>query len=143
MTVADYFIDFFITNGVTDVFGYQGGMIAYLFDSIGRRSEEINYHICATEQGAALAACGYAQASRKPGVVLSTSGPGFTNLLTGIANAWFDSIPLICISGQVNTKDKRRSLSVRQLGFQEIQAPEIASSITKGTFEIEDRKSVG
>ena len=137
MTVADYFIDFFITNGVTDVFGYQGGMIAYLFDSMGRRSEEINYHICATEQGAALAACGYAQASRKPGVVLSTSGPGFTNLLTGIANAWFDSIPLICISGQVNTKDKRRSLSVRQLGFQEIQAPEIASSITKGTFEID------
>ena len=60
MTVADYFIDFFITNGVTDVFGYQGGMIAYLFDSMGRRSEEINYHICATEQGAALAACGYA-----------------------------------------------------------------------------------
>lgn len=137
MTVADYFIDFFIANKVTDVFGYQGGMIAYLFDSMGRRREEIHYHICATEQGAALAACGYAQASGKPGVVLSTSGPGFTNLLTGIANAWYDSIPLICISGQVNTKDKRRQLPVRQLGFQEIQAPEIASSITKATYEID------
>ena len=137
MTVADFFIDFFIANGVTDVFGYQGGMIAYLFDSMGRRREEINYHICATEQGASLAACGYAQASGKPGVVLSTSGPGFTNLLTGIANAWFDYIPLICISGQVNTKDKRRQLSMRQLGFQEISAPVIASSITKAAYEID------
>lgn len=137
MTVADYFVDFFISNGVTDVFGYQGGMIAYLFDSMGQRKDEINYHVCATEQGAALAACGYAQASGKPGVVLSTSGPGFTNLMTGIGNAWFDSIPLICIAGQVNTKDKRRSLSVRQLGFQEIQAPEVAASITKATYEID------
>lgn len=138
MTVADYFIDFFIVNGVTDVFGYQGGMIAYLFDSMGKRKESIKYHVCATEQGAALAACGYAQASGKIGVVLSTSGPGFTNLITGIANAWFDSIPLLCISGQVNTKDKRRSLSVRQLGFQEIQAPVVAESITKSTYEIDD-----
>lgn len=137
MTVAEYFVDFFVSNGVTDVFGYQGGMIAYLFDSLGKRKKEINYHACATEQGASLAACGYAQASGKVGVVISTSGPGFTNLLTGIANAWFDSIPLICICGQVNTKDKRRSLSVRQLGFQEIQAPEIAAPITKKVYEVD------
>lgn len=138
MTVADYFIEFFIENGVTDVFGYQGGMIAYLFDSMGKRRESIRYHSCSTEQGAALAACGYAQASGKMGVVLSTSGPGFTNLLTGIGNAWFDSVPMLCIAGQVNTKDKRRSLSVRQLGFQEIQAPVMAESITKRTYEIDD-----
>lgn len=138
MTVADYFIDFFVENGVTDVFGYQGGMIAYLFDSMGRNRDKIKYHVCSTEQGAALAACGYAQATGKMGVVLSTSGPGFTNLLTGIANAWFDSIPLFCISGQVNTKDKRRTLPVRQLGFQEIQATAVAQSITKSTYEIDD-----
>lgn len=137
MTVADFFVKFFIDKGVKDIFGYQGGMIAYLFDSMGRYGGKINYHVCATEQGAALAACGYAQATGQTGVVLSTSGPGFTNLLTGIANAWFDSIPLICISGQVNTKDKRRSLSVRQLGFQEIQAPEIAAPITKAVYEID------
>ena len=138
MTVADYFVEFFVVNGVTDIFGYQGGMIAYLFDSIGKRRENIHYHSCASEQGAALAACGYAQATGKVGVVLSTSGPGFTNLLTGIANAWFDSIPLVCISGQVNTKDKKRKLSVRQLGFQEIQAPLIAESITKRSYEIDE-----
>lgn len=138
MKVADYIIDFFIKNDVTDVFGYQGGMIAYLFDSMGKRKGDINYHACATEQGAALAACGYAQATGKVGVVISTSGPGFTNLLTGIGNAWFDSVPLFCISGQVNTKDKRRALSVRQLGFQEIQAPVMAQSITKKSYEIDD-----
>ena len=138
MTVADYFIDFLIENDVTDVFGYQGGMIAYLFDSLGERKDRIVCHSCATEQGAALAACGYAQATGKMGIVLSTSGPGFTNLLTGMANAWFDSLPMLCISGQVNTKDKRRNLSVRQFGFQEIQAPEMAKVITKKTYEIDN-----
>lgn len=138
MTVADYFIEFFIKNDVSDVFGYQGGMIAYLFDSLGRHRDKIKYHEFANEQGAALAACGFSQATGRVSVVLSTSGPGFTNMLTGIANAWFDSIPIVFISGQVNTKDKRRTLSVRQLGFQEIQSTEIAKSITKKTYEIDD-----
>lgn len=138
MTVAEYIIDFFIDNQVTDVFGYQGGMIAYLFEAMGKRQDKIQYHECATEQGGALAACGYAQATGKMGIALTTSGPGFTNLITGMANAWFDSIPLICISGQVNTKDKRRNLKVRQLGFQEIQAPKMAEGITKKVFEIDN-----
>lgn len=142
MTVADYIIDFFIKKGVTDVFGYQGGMIAYLFDSIGKRSQEISFHELSSEQGAALAACGYARESGKVGVVLTTSGPGFTNMITGIANAWFDSIPLICISGQVNTKDKKRHLPIRQLGFQEIQAKEITESITKAAYEIDSDSDI-
>lgn len=137
LSFADYFVEFLIVNGITDVFGYQGGMIAYIFDSLGRYNNQINYHLCATEQGAALAACGYAQASGKPGVAISTSGPGFTNLVTGIANAWFDSIPVLFISGNVNTKDKKRNLPLRQLGFQEIQASSMAESVTKNTFEFE------
>lgn len=137
LSVADYFVEFLIANEVTDVFGYQGGMIAYIFDSLGKYREQIRYHSCATEQGAALAACGYAQSSGKLGVAISTSGPGFTNLITGIANAWFDSVPVLFVSGNVNTKDKKREKPFRQLGFQEIQAVSMAEKITKKTYEFE------
>lgn len=137
LSVADYFVEFLIVNGVTDVFGYQGGMIAYIFDSLGKYRDQIRYHSCATEQGAALAACGYAQSSGKLGVAISTSGPGFTNLITGIANAWFDSIPVLFVSGNVNTKDKKRDKPFRQLGFQEIQAALMAEKITKKSYEFE------
>lgn len=137
LSVADYFVEFLIANGVTDVFGYQGGMIAYIFDSLGKYRDQIRYHSCATEQGAALAACGYAQSSGKLGVAISTSGPGFTNLITGIANAWFDSVPVLFVSGNVNTKDKKRDRPIRQLGFQEIQAGPIAENITKRSYELE------
>ena len=137
ITAADYFVEFLIANGVTDVFGYQGGMIAYIFDSLGKYRNEISYHSCGNEQGAALAACAYAQASGKLGVAITTSGPGFTNLVSGIANAWFDSIPVLFLSGQVNTKDKKRDRPFRQLGFQEIQATKIAETITKKVYDVE------
>lgn len=137
LSVADFFVEFLIANDVHDVFGYQGGMIAYIFDSLGKYRDRINYHSCATEQGAALAACGYAQATNKLGVAISTSGPGFTNLLTGMANAWFDSVPVLFVSGNVNTKDKKRNRSLRQLGFQEIQAAAMADEIVKKTYEME------
>ena len=84
-----------------------------------------------------MAACGYAQSSGKLGVAISTSGPGFTNLITGIANAWFDSVPVLFVSGNVNTKDKKRDKPLRQLGFQEIQAASVAEKITKRTYEFE------
>ena len=139
ISVADYFVEFLIANGVTDVFGYQGGMIAYIFDSMGKAKyrDKISYHSCGNEQGAAIAACSYAQTSGKLGVAISTSGPGFTNMLTGIANAWFDSIPVLFVSGNVNTKDKRRTSGFRQNGFQEIQAAPMAAPVTKLSEEIE------
>ncbi len=137
LSVADYFVELLIANGITDVYGYQGGMIAYIFDSLGRYKNKINYHSCGNEQGAAIAACSYAQANKKFGVAISTSGPGFTNMTTGIANAWFDSIPVIYVSGNVNTKDKKRSSGFRQNGFQEIQAVKIAEPITKKVYELE------
>ena len=71
ISVADYFVEFLISNGVKDVFGYQGGMIAYIFDSLGKYKEKISYHSCATEQGAAFAACSYAQSSGNIGVAIS------------------------------------------------------------------------
>lgn len=135
--VADYMVEFFIANGVTDVFGYQGGMVCHIFDSLGIYKDKINYHSCGNEQGAAFAACGYAQATGKLGVIITTSGPGFTNALTGLANAWFDSIPVMLISGQVNTKDKKRDYTFRQFGFQEIQAVPMAEPIVKKAYDVD------
>ena len=135
--VADYLVEFFIANGVTDVFGYQGGMVCHIFDSLGIYKDKIDYHSCGNEQGAAFAACGYAQATGKLGVCITTSGPGFTNALTGIANAWFDSVPVMLISGQVNTKDKRREYTFRQFGFQEIQAVPMAKPIVKKAYDVD------
>lgn len=138
ISVADYLVEFLIANEVTDVFGYQGGMVCHIFDSLGIYKDKINYHSCGNEQGAAFAACGYAQATGKLGVIITTSGPGFTNALTGLANAWFDSIPVMLISGQVNTKDKRRNYTLRQFGFQEIQAVDMAKSIVKKVYEFDN-----
>lgn len=135
--VADYLVEFFIANGVTDVFGYQGGMVCHIFDSLGIYRDKIHYHSCGNEQGAAFAACGYAQATGKLGVVITTSGPGFTNALTGLANAWFDSVPMMLISGQVNTKDKRRAYTFRQFGFQEIQAIPMSKPVVKKAYDID------
>ena len=135
--VADYLVEFFIANGVTDVFGYQGGMVCHIFDSLGIYKDKIYYHSCGNEQGAAFAACGYAQATGKLGVIITTSGPGFTNALTGLANAWLDSIPVLLISGQVNTKDKKREYNFRQFGFQEIQTVPMAKPVVKKAYDID------
>lgn len=137
LSVADYFIEFLIENGITDVFGYQGGMIAYIFDSMGKYKDRITYHPCGNEQAAAFEACAWAQTTGKCGIAISTSGPGFTNLLTGMANAWFDSLPVMFVSGNVNTKDKKRDRPLKQDGFQEIQAVQVAKPIVKKTYELE------
>ncbi len=142
ITAADYLVEFLIANGIQDVFGYQGGMVCHIFDSLGLYADKIHYHCCGNEQGAALAACGYAQATGKLGVVITTSGPGFTNALTGLADAWFDSLPVMLISGQVNTKDKKRDHTFRQYGFQEMQTTQVANSIVKKAYEIDDDTDV-
>ena len=140
--LSDYCIEFFISNGITDVFGYQGGMVCHFYDSLGKYNGKIKYHCFGNEQGAILAACSFAQSTGKLGVCITTSGPGFTNALTGLANAWFDSIPVMLISGQVNTKDKRRNYSFRQYGFQEMQTVELVNTITKRAYEIDDDTDV-
>lgn len=142
ISAADYLVEFLIAQGVTDVFGYQGGMVCHIFDSLYLYRDQISYHELGNEQGAALAACGYAQATGRLGVVITTSGPGFTNALTGLANAWFDSVPVMLISGQVNTKDKRRDFTLRQYGFQEIQAVPMAQHVAKKTYELDDGADV-
>lgn len=131
MKVSDYIVDFFIEKGVTDVFGYPGGMVTHLMESFSQKADKIKAHVNYHEQGAAFCACGYAQASGIPGVAYATSGPGATNLITGIANAWFDSIPVVFLTGQVNTFEAKGDLKVRQRGFQETDIVSMVRRITK------------
>lgn len=131
MKVTDYIIEYLIARGVTDIFGYPGGVICHLIDSATKYKNELNAHALYHEQGAAFAACGYAQASGKVGVAYATSGPGATNLVTGIANAYFDSIPSLYITGQVDTYALKGTLPIRQRGFQETNVVSIVQEITK------------
>ena len=98
----------------------------------------MTYH----EQGAAFAACGYAQISGKPGVAYATSGPGATNIITGIADAYFDSIPAIFITGQVNSNEAKGEYGVRQRGFQETDIVSIVKPITKYAVYVEGAENL-
>ena len=115
-------------QGVDTVFGYPGGQILNVYDSLYKYQNEIRHMLTAHEQGAAHAADGYARATGKVGVVMSTSGPGATNLVTGIATAYLDSIPLVAICGNVPTT---------QIGtdsFQEIDITGVTLPITKHNY---------
>ena len=131
MKVSDYIVDFIIKKGITDVFGYPGGMVTHLMESFRERQGEIQAHVNYHEQASAFAACGYAQISGKPGIAYATSGPGATNLITGICNAYFDSIPTVFITGQVNTFEAKSGLEVRQKGFQETDISQMVKGVTK------------
>lgn len=137
ITASDYIVEFLISKGIKHTYGYQGGMIAYLFDSLKKYEGQIYYHVPYHESGASFAACGGAQVTGKCGFCFVTSGPGFTNALTGMANAYCDSIPVIYIAGQVNYKDKKHGLDIRQRGFQEILMAEIARPICKKSYDID------
>lgn len=137
MKVSDYIVQFLIDKGIMDVFGYPGGMVTPLMDSFALYQDQISAHVTYHEQGAAFAACGYAQTSGKPGVAYATSGPGATNLITGIANAFFDSIPCIFITGQVNSYEAKGEYGVRQRGFQETDIVSIVKPLTKYAVKVD------
>lgn len=131
MNCSEYLVDFLISKGVTDVFGYSGGYIVPFIDALYKRRQEINVHICYHEQGCAFAANGYARVSGKLGVYFTTSGPGAVNALGGLADAWFDSIPLLGICGNVPTNEQKGYSGIRQNGFQEMDIVSMTRSITK------------
>lgn len=137
MIAADFIVEYLIGKGITDVFGYPGGMVTYLMDSFSRYSGCISAHVTYHEQGAAFAACGYAQTSGKPGIAYATSGPGATNLVTGICNAYFDSVPAIFITGQVNANEAKGRYGVRQRGFQETDIVSMVKPVTKYAAYVE------
>ena len=130
MKASDCIVKFLESQNITHVFGYQGGMITHLVDSLSK-SNKVKYIQCYHEQSAAIVAEGYALESGKYGVAISTSGPGATNMMTGIADAYFGSIPVLYITGQVNSYEYKYDKKIRQLGFQETDIVSIVKPITK------------
>lgn len=130
MKVSDYIADFLYSKGVKIVFGYQGGMITHVIDSIGNHPN-VDYIQCYHEQTASLAAEGYAKETGRLGCAVSSSGPGVTNMMTGIADAYFDNVPVLYITGQVNTYEYKYDKPIRQQGFQEMEVASLVCPITK------------
>lgn len=141
MKASDYIVQFLEEQGIEYVFGYQGGMITHLVDSLGK-SHKVRFIQCYHEQSAAFAAEGYARVSGKFGVCITTSGPGATNAITGIGNAFFDSVPVLYITGQVNTYNYKFGRKLRQLGFQETDIVSITRPITKWAKFIMDAREL-
>lgn len=130
MKVSDYIVSFLAERGIKVVFGYIGGMITHLVDSLDK-NPDIKFVQTYHEQTASIAAEGYAIETGKFGVAISTSGPGATNMMTGIADAYFGSIPVLYITGQVNTYEYKYDKPIRQQGFQEMDVVNIVKPITK------------
>ena len=125
-------VECLIEQGVDCVFGYPGGQIIDTFDALYLASDRIKQVLTSHEQGAAHAADGYARASGKPGVVIATSGPGATNLVTGIANAYMDSVPMVAITGNVPVPLLGRD------SFQEVDIAGITMPVTKHNYIVKD-----
>ena len=119
-----------IEQGVDTIFGYPGGAVLNIYDALYQYSDRIRHILTAHEQGAAHAADGYARATGKVGVCLATSGPGATNLVTGIATAYMDSIPMIAITGNVGVP------LIGKDSFQEVYIAGITMPITKHNFVV-------
>ena len=134
---ADELARFLERQGVRTVFEVVGGMTAHLVDAIHRHGKT---RILSTrhEQAAAFAADASARMTGVPGVALATSGPGATNLLTGIGSCYFDSVPAVFITGQVNSYELRGKRPIRQLGFQETDIVTMARPITKAAIQVSD-----
>ena len=130
MTGAELMVKCLLEQGVDTVFGYPGGAILPFYDAL--RVSEIRHVLTAHEQGAAHAADGYARAGGRVGVCVATSGPGATNLVTGLATAFLDSIPVVAITGQVPTA------MIGHDAFQEVDITGITMPITKHNFLVKD-----
>lgn len=132
---SDYIARYIADRGVSHVFELIGGMTTHMLDSISRlgRTEIVTMH---HEQAAAFAVDAAGRITQKPAVALATSGPGATNLLTGIGSCYYDSVPSVFITGQVNRNELRGDRNVRQLGFQETDIVSIARPLTKFAYQI-------
>lgn len=141
MKVSDAVAKYLASQGITTIFGYQGGAITHLIDSFDR--EGIRYIQTYHEQGASLAADAYSRVSEQGiGVAIATNGPGATNMVTGIANAYCDSVPVLYLTGQVHTFAMKKDARIRQESFQEIDILSIVKSITKYAVTVMDKDQV-
>lgn len=132
LTGSEIVIECLKEQGVDTVFGYPGGAILNIYDELYRHQDEITHILTSHEQGAAHAADGYARATGKVGVCMATSGPGATNLVTGIATAYMDSVPVVAITCNVGTALLGKD------SFQEIDIAGVAMPITKYSFLVKD-----
>jgi acetolactate synthase-1/2/3 large subunit len=132
MNGAGILIEELVHQGVTTVFGYPGGQVLPIYDELYKNSDRINHIISAHEQGAVHAADGYARVTGEAGVVIATSGPGATNLVTGIANAYLDSVPLVVITGNVATGLLGRD------SFQEVDIIGVTLPIVKHSYIVKN-----
>jgi len=135
MKVVTYIAKFLKSKGIDTVFELQGGMITRIIDELYQQGgiTIVSVH---HEQAAAMAADAYARVRNLPGVALATSGPGATNLITGIGNCYFDSVPAIFITGQVNLNEQKGDRPIRQLGFQETDIVSIVKPVTKAAYAV-------
>ena len=127
---SQIFVEVLCEQGVDTIFGYPGGAVLNLYDELYKNADRIHHVLTAHEQGASHAADGYARATGRTGVVLATSGPGATNLVTGIATAYMDSVPLVAFTGNVATPGLGRD------SFQEVYIEGITQPITKHNFTV-------
>lgn len=132
LTGAEILIKSLLDEGVDTIFGYPGGAVLNIYDELYRYRDKINHILTAHEQGAAHASDGYARATGKVGVCLATSGPGATNLVTGIATAYMDSIPMVAITGNVTKQLLGKD------SFQEVDITGITMPITKHNYIVKD-----
>lgn len=136
LTGAEILVKSLLDEGVDTIFGYPGGAVLNIYDELYKYKDKIRHILMAHEQGAAHAADGYARATGKVGVCLATSGPGATNLVTGIATAYMDSIPMVAITGNVP-----RNLLGKD-SFQEVDITGITMPITKHNYIVKDIKDL-
>ena len=129
---AEMVIRILMEEGVDTVFGYPGGAVLNIYDELYKHSEQIHHYTTCHEQGASHAADAYARVTGKVGVVIATSGPGATNLVTGIANAYLDSSPLVAITGNVACE------AIGKDSFQEVDITGVTMPITKHNFIVKD-----
>ncbi len=129
---SDILIECLKEQGVDTVFGFPGGAVLNIYDALYKARNEIRHILTSHEQGAAHAADGYARATGKTGVCIATSGPGATNLVTGIATAYMDSVPMVAITGQVSTALLGKD------SFQEVDITGITMPVTKHNYIVKD-----
>lgn len=136
LTGSEIIAECLLEQGVDTVFGYPGGSVLNIYDTLYMYSDKIKHIMTAHEQGASHAADGYARATGKTGVVIATSGPGATNLVTGIATAYMDSVPVVAITGNVS-----RDLLGRD-SFQEVNIKDISKPVTKASFQVQSMEEL-
>lgn len=132
LTGAEILIECLKEQGVDTVFGFPGGAVLYIYDALYKARNDIRHILTSHEQGASHAADGYSRATGKVGVCIATSGPGATNLVTGIATAYMDSVPMVAITGQVSTALLGKD------SFQEVDITGITMPVTKHNYIVKD-----